>query len=313
MRTLRLVALSDDGSSLILALDGAEPGEEGERFELPVDDRLRAAARGDTRRLGQIDVEIGTTLPPRVIQARIRAGETPEQVASSSGIPVERILRFAHPVLQERERVAEQAREARVRLSEGPPAVPLQQFMSERLRLLGADLDAVRWDAHRSADGTWQVTAAWQAGAKSGVTRWVYDIPARTVSPVDAATTDFAEGTRLVRVVPHVPSGLPAPPLHRGRPVAVVPDDDGVAAPASSRLAADEDGAAGSELDGRSGAPSAGSTGERRTDPDFDDDIAEHDTVVLGRPGGDGDGDDEDPRARIPAWEDIVFGVRRHR
>ena len=39
------------------------------------------------------------------------------------------------------------------------------------------------------------------------------------------------------------------------------------------------------------------------------DDIAEHDTLVLGRP----DGEDEDPRARVPAWEDIVFGVRRHR
>jgi hypothetical protein len=307
MRTLRLVALSADGKSLVLALDGAEPGEEGERFELPIDERVRAAARGDARRLGQIDVEIGATLPPRVIQARIRAGETPEQVAEASGIRVERILRFAHPVLQERERVAEQAREARVRLSDGTPAVPLQQFMSERLRLLGADLDAVRWDAFRASDGTWQVTAAWQAGAKSGVTRWAYDIPARTVTPVDAATTDFAEGTRLVRVVPHVPAERPAP-VHRGRPVAVVPDDDGVAAPASSRLAPDED----ADDDVRPVLPQDARTGERRTDPAFDDDIAEHDTVVLGRPGGDGD-DDEDPRARIPAWEDIVFGVRRHR
>ena len=34
------------------------------------------------------------------------------------------------------------------------------------------------------------------------------------------------------------------------------------------------------------------------------------DTVVLGRLA---DGEVEDPRARIPAWEDIVFGVRRHR
>jgi hypothetical protein len=311
MRTLRLVALSDDGHSLVLALDGAEPGEEGERFELPIDDRVRAAARGDARRLGQIDVEIGTTLPPRVIQARIRAGETPEQVASSSGIRVERILRFAHPVLQERERVAEQAREARVRLSDGAPAVPLQQFMSERLRLLGADLDAVRWDASRASDGTWQVTAAWQAGSKSGVTRWSYDIPARTVTPVDAATTDFAEGTRLVRVVPHVPSGLPVAPVHR-RPVVVVPDDDGLAAPASSaRLGADgDDDATGTE----DPLPADATPGERRTDQAVDDDIAEHDTVVLGRPGSDGDGEDgDDPRARIPAWEDIVFGVRRHR
>ncbi|MGK5112880.1 septation protein SepH [Geodermatophilus sp. CPCC 205506] len=306
MRTLRLVALSDDGQSLVLTVDTPESGEEGEHFELPIDDRVRAAARGDARRLGQIDVEIGVSLPPRVIQARIRAGETPEQVAAASGIRVERIMRFAHPVLQERERVAEQAREARVRLSEGTPSVPLQQFMSERLRLLGADLDAVRWDAHRSADG-WQVTAAWQAGAKSGVTRWAYDLPARTVTPVDAATTDFAEGTRLVRVVPHVPSERPVPAYRR--PVAVVPDDDGLAAPASSRLAADDE-------DATPAPPVDVLPAERRTDPpvDFDDDIAEHDTVVLGRPGGDGEGgDDEDPRARIPAWEDIVFGVRRHR
>jgi hypothetical protein len=297
----------------VLALDGAEPGEEGERFELPIDDRVRAAARGDARRLGQIDVEIGVTLPPRVIQARIRAGETPEQVAQASGIRVERIMRFAHPVLQERERVAEQAREARVRLSEGAPSVPLQQFMSERLRLLGADLDAVRWDAHRAGDGVWQVTAAWQAGAKSGVTRWAYDVPARTVTPVDAATTDFAEGTRLVRVVPHVPAERP-PPV-RPRPVSVVPDDDGVPAPASSRLARDEDDRSADD-DVRPVLPVDVSPAvTRRADPAppaDEDDISEHDTVVLGRPGGEGD-DDEDPRARIPAWEDIVFGVRRHR
>ena len=160
MRTLRLVALSDDGKSLILTVDGPDSADTGERFEVPIDDRLRAAARGDSRRLTQIDVDLGTELPPRVIQARIRAGETPEQVAQASGIRVERIMRFAHPVLQERERVAEQAREARVRLSDGTLAVPLQQFMSERLRLLGADLDAVRWDAHRAGDGVWQVTAA---------------------------------------------------------------------------------------------------------------------------------------------------------
>src|SRR3954449_4124033 len=160
MRTLRLVALSDDGRSLILAVDG-DP--DGERFALPVDDRVRAAARGDARRLTQIDVDQGTELPPRVIQARIRAGETPEQVAAASGTRVERIMRFAHPVLQERARVAEQAQEARVRLSEGTPSAALQRFMTERLRLIDTDVDGVRWDAHRPDDGGWVVTAAWKA------------------------------------------------------------------------------------------------------------------------------------------------------
>ncbi len=291
MRTLRLVGLSEDGRNLVVALDG-DGTDDGERFELPVDDRLRAAARGDTRRLGQIEADGG--LSPRVIQARIRAGETPEQVAAASGTRVERIMRFAHTVLQERSRLAEQAREARVRLSEGVPGAPLQQFMAERLRLLGADLDAVRWDAARSDDGTWVVTAAWRAGAKEGTTHWVYDVAARTVTPLDAATRDFAEGTRLVRVVPEVPAERPALPVHRS---AAVPERAPAAAPAEE--------------------PPAPAPAERRGDGGTtgralsDDEIAEHDTVVLRT--GETDGEDEDPRARVPAWEDIVFGVRRNR
>jgi DUF3071 family protein len=289
VRTLRLVGLSEDGRSLVLTVDGGDGTDDGERFEVPVDDRLRAAARGDTRRLGQIPVDGG--LSPRVIQARIRSGETPEQVAAASGTRVERIMRFAHPVLQERARVAEQAREARVRLSDGTPGAPLQQFMAERLRLLGADLEAVRWDACRSDDGTWVVSAAWRAGAKEGTTHWSYDLAARAVGPLDAATRDFAEGTRLVRVVPGVPAERPVLPVHRS--------------------AATERPAAERPAPPAAGEPPRPAPAERRTDVPEDEDVSEHDTVVLRT--GETDGEDEDPRARVPAWEDIVFGVRRNR
>jgi Protein of unknown function (DUF3071) len=293
MRTLRLVALSDDGKSLILSADNGDATDEVERFELPIDERVRAAARGDAR-LGAIE-DLGNTLPPRVIQARIRAGETPEQVAEASGTRVERIMRFAHPVLQERSRIAEQAREARVRLSEGTTNTALDTFVQGRLRLIGADIDAVRWDAYRGDDGTWVVTGAWRTGAKSGTTRWSYDIPARTVTPLDAATTDFAEGTRLVRVIPDVPAG-PTGPAPEDRPVTVVREAD---TPDRRDNPSDDDHV-------RSVVPSDGSPAD---DPFADPDLAEHDTVVLGRPADEA----EDPRARIPAWEDIVFGVRRHR
>ncbi|MBM7807302.1 hypothetical protein JOD57_003139 [Geodermatophilus bullaregiensis] len=299
MRPLRLVALSEDGRSLVLALEGADGDEE--RFELRIDDRVRAAARGDTRRLGQIEVD--SALSPRVIQQRIRAGETPEQVAQASGTRVERIMRFAHPVLQERERVAEQAREARVRLSEGTQGVALQQFLAERLRLLGADLDAVRWDAARSDDGTWVVSAAWQAGAKEGTTQWAYDVPARAVSPLDAATRDFAEGTRLVRVVPGVPAERPSLPVHRSAAPQdrATPQDRGTS---QDRATAQDRGTPPAAELPRSGPA------DRRADVPDDEDVSEHDTVVLRT--GETDGEDEDPRARVPAWEDIVFGVRRN-
>ena len=318
MRTLRLVALSDDGRSLVLTAEDADGGEE--RFELPIDERVRAAARGDAR-LGAIE-DLGNTLPPRVIQARIRAGETPEQVAAASGTRVERIMRFAHPVLQERARIAEQAREARVRLSDGISAVTLRTFMTERLRLLGGDAESIRWDAHRDSDGTWVVTGAWRAGQKSGTTLWSYDIPARTVTPVDAATTDFAEGTRLVRVVPDVPGGgaaapVPPPVAPAGvptsrRPVTSIRPADEKPDDTARSEARDDAGPCAGPFDGPyDGSHDGPYDGPAPAATEFDDDIAEHDTVVLGRPGEEGETDD--PRARVPAWEDIVFGVRRHR
>ncbi|QXG74902.1 DUF3071 domain-containing protein [Modestobacter sp. L9-4] len=309
MRSLRLVALSDDGEHLVLAADEPDSTEDGERFELALDDSLREVLRAEAAKPAPAPAD---DLPPRVIQARIRAGETPEQVAESSGTRVERIMRFAHPVLQERERVAEQARDARVRLSEGTPSVPLEHFMAERLRLLGADLDAVSWDAHRTEDGSWQVRAAWRAGHKSGTTHWRYDIPARTVTPVDAATTDFAEGTRLVRVVPDVPHGLPPAPVTR-RSIAVVrPADE------DEDLHAED----GSDDEVRDVVPTDGTPAPAEDDAEpqdgvearspYDDEVDPdtQETVVLGNLL---DGEVEDPRARIPAWEDIVFGVRRRR
>jgi hypothetical protein len=316
MRTLRLVALSDDGKSVVLVADG--PDGEGDKFELAIDDRLRAAARGDARRLTQIDVDLGTELPPRVIQSRIRAGETPEQVAAASGTRVERIMRFAHPVIQERARVAEQARDARVRLSEGSPIVALQQFMTDRLRLIDSDLEAVTWDAYKSDDGTWQVTGAWRAGEKSGTTRWAFDLPSRTVAPSDAATTDFAEGTRLVRVVPDVPAGFVPPPARRGVTVVREParaEDDLVHDTVTpdilpSDLAAHDDERVRDERV-RDVHAATGTPDDDRSIDALLDEVADHDTVVLGRSGE--EPEDDDPRARIPAWEDIVFGVRRHR
>jgi hypothetical protein len=318
MRSLRLVALSDDGKHLVLAADAPDSMDDGERFELPIDDRLRAILRADAPQ--QAETDVGNDLPPRVIQARIRAGETPEQVAHASGTRVERIMRFAHPVLQERARVAEQARDARVRLSEGTPSVPLEQFMSDRLRLLGADLDAVRWDAHRTEDATWQVRAAWRAGHKSGTTRWSYDIPAKTVTPVDATTMDFAEGTRLVRVVPDVPVGLPAAPISRRSISALRGADeltDAEELDTEDRLDDDEvrnvvpaDGNPVDVLLSGDDGPDDATRAPHRSPYDDEIDPDTQDTVVLGKLV---DGETEDPRARIPAWEDIVFGVRRHR
>jgi hypothetical protein len=71
------------------------------------------------------------------------------------------------------------------------------------------------------------------------------------------------------------------------------------------------DGASRDDEPVRDVHPATGMPEEDRSIDELLDEVAEHDTVVLGRSGDEPEGDD--PRARIPAWEDIVFGVRRHR
>ena len=170
MRTARLVGLSLDGKSLIVATD------DGEELQIAADDRLRAAIRGDRPRLGQLEIEMNTSLSPRDIQSRIRAGESLEDVTRLAGIPLDRVERFAAPVLAEREHVAAVAMSASVRRrGETSGHRSLRITVTERLVTRGVDIDTVRWDSYRLDDGRWAVTADYTSGTENRHACFTYD------------------------------------------------------------------------------------------------------------------------------------------
>ncbi|HEX6759468.1 MAG TPA: septation protein SepH [Propionibacteriaceae bacterium] len=174
MRTARLVGLSPDGKSLIVAT------ESGEEFMIEADERLRAALRGDLPRLGQLEIEMQTSLTPRDIQARIRAGETLEDVARVAGIPMDRVERFAVPVLAEREHVASMAMASSVRRRGEPSGHrSLRITVAEQLVGRGVDIDAIKWDSYRLDDGRWAVTADYRSGDASRQASFFYDLRGR--------------------------------------------------------------------------------------------------------------------------------------
>ncbi len=170
MRTARLVGLSLDGKSLIVATD------DGEELQIAADDRLRAAIRGDRPRLGQLEIEMKTSLSPRDIQTRIRAGESLEDVTRLAGIPLDRVERFAAPVLAEREHIAAVAMSASVRRrGETSGHRSLRITVTERLVTRGVDIDTVRWDSYRLDDGRWAVTADYTSGTEDRHACFTYD------------------------------------------------------------------------------------------------------------------------------------------
>ena len=174
MRQLRLAGLTDDGRQVIFV------DEAGVQFAVPADDKLRAALRGDRPRLGQLEIEMESALRPRDIQARIRAGETPDAVAAVAQVSVERILPFCVPVLAERQHVAELARRSHVRRKnvEGP-ARRLAEVVTERLLSRGVNPDTVEWDAWRRDDGRWAVQGSYRSGERERTALFVFDLTGR--------------------------------------------------------------------------------------------------------------------------------------
>lgn len=170
MRTARPLGLSPDGTVLIVVAEG------GEHLGIPADERLRAALRDDRPRLGQLEIDMDSALRPREIQARIRAGESLEQVAQAAGVPAEQIEGFAAPVIAEREHVAGLAQSAPVRRAGDTVAHrSLRSVVTERLLSRGVDVDKASWDAWRIVDRRWAVKLSYDSGSAQREAEFVYD------------------------------------------------------------------------------------------------------------------------------------------
>jgi hypothetical protein len=205
MRALRVVGITEGGGELSVVL---EDSLRRERFTVPADEQLRAAARGDRTRLGQIAIELESQLRPREIQARIRAGASVEQVAAAAGVPAQKIERFAYPVLLERSRTAEVAQRAHPMRAEGPDSRMLADVVAHTFGLRGQEYPAAEWDSWKGDDGRWVVALSWRAGRSDNRALWTFQPGAHggTVTAIDEHAHDLVEG-------------LPARPLRTVGPV----------------------------------------------------------------------------------------------
>ncbi|GGW66414.1 septation protein SepH [Streptomyces caelestis] len=341
MPELRVVAVSNDGTRLVLkAADSTE-------YTLPIDERLRAAVRGDRPRLGQIEIEVESHLRPRDIQARIRAGATAEEVAQMAGIPVDRVRRFEGPVLAERAFMAERARKTPVRRPGENSGPPLGEVVRERLLLRGAEKDTAQWDSWRRDDGTWEVLLVYRVAGEPHSASWTYDPPRRLVQAVDdEARMLIGESDDLTAPEPSFPFVPRIARLPRDRPLDRSGDRERLSLPAQAsepvEESADERDSLTSLLEAvpsfrgdlvvperpapepeeeelvaepeaeEPPAPAA-SAGSAYADVLMPRSVGSHRDRLVGATDRQAEADGVRPgrRAAVPSWDEIVFGTRR--
>ena len=282
-----------------------------------------------------------SALRPRDIQARIRAGETPEAVAEAAQTSVDKIMAFAAPVLAERQHIADRAQRSSVRRRTGDAgsaggARTLGDSVEAFLRSVNVDPDTVEWDAWRREDGKWTLTGGFASTRRQGAAHFTYDAPGNYVTAdnddarwllgesVEVAETAEARDDlrrarqrRLTAVEDELPLGVDAIELVSEAP----PEDDrdrlGSEQPLEAFLT-DEPPADETELRKEAADAAALDTGSADVPPDSEE-SPEPEASDEPVPAATEEPAAEPPptrrpvkksrgRASVPSWDEIMFG-----
>ncbi|MXG88583.1 septation protein SepH [Nocardioides flavescens] len=334
-RHLTLLGLTADGRRLRL---GDPHDASGAEFVVDVDARLRAAlgvappaAPGPAASTStstpstpsstaEVRTTMESTLRPRDIQARIRAGETPEAVAQAAQTSVERIMPFAAPVLAEREHVADRAQRSSIRRPAGEAtttaARTLGDAVTAHLHSRNVDPDVVTWDAWRREDGRWALAGRYSVQGREGLAELTFDQPGNFVvlenddarwlvgdavaaAPAPAAAEAAADAPRRLTAVRTEDQDQDPDQLSLGDDVLGIVDTPVSSDSPVEAFLDDQQGADESELVEQA-ADAAASDPDPEPAPEPDPAHAE---PPARRPVKKNRG-----RASVPSWDEIMFG-----
>lgn len=88
------------------------------------------------------------------------------------GVAESRVEPYAHPVLQERARIAQLAKNSHPVREDGPARLNMWDVLETAFAARNTDLHASQWDAYRAPGGKWVVTVSWGAGNARRTAEW---------------------------------------------------------------------------------------------------------------------------------------------
>jgi hypothetical protein len=174
---LRLTGKSSDGTFLNL-----RDGQEGE-YTLRISDTLRATV--NQPRLAAVRTNEAETISVKEIQARLRSGEPIETLAREADCTIDKIERFAGPILQERAYIIGLAQDVVIRKESGREPVTFLEVVTTHLAPRQVDMDAVKWHTWRIEDGSWILRVNYPN--RDGVSHadWNFDFHRRSLTPLN--------------------------------------------------------------------------------------------------------------------------------
>ena len=177
MTELRLTGKSSDGA--YLNLTDAHEGQ----YTLRISDTLRATV--NQPRLAAVRTNEGETISVREIQARLRSGEPMETLAREANCTIDKIERFAGPILQERAYIIGLAQDVVIRKESGREPVTFFEVVTSHLAPRQVDMDAIEWQSWRIENGSWIVRVNYPNRDGVSLADWNFDFHRRSLTPLN--------------------------------------------------------------------------------------------------------------------------------
>jgi len=178
MTELRLDGKSEDGSHLSLV------DTDGNNYSLRISDTLRATV--NQPRLTSVPaMDAVETISVKEIQRRLRAGDSFEQIAREGQTTVDKVERFSGPIMQEREYILESARNLIMRKDIHRIDLTFREVVLAKLAARGVDTDEVSWNTWRQLDGTWHIELHYPNRDGNGIATWNFDLSRRALDASD--------------------------------------------------------------------------------------------------------------------------------
>ena len=178
----------DADSDALLFVD-----EDGREYAAALTENLTAAViRGAT--LEVVEEAPARRLAPREIQALLREGVSPAQIAAQTDTDIERIRRFEGPVQAEILRSIDLVLSSPV--GADPDGPRLGELVVDRLAERGVDTDQLSWRAAKRGNLAWEVSVVFVENEVERSATWTLSDVTNSATASDGAARDLTETAR---------------------------------------------------------------------------------------------------------------------
>ena len=187
---LQLVGRIADGGAIELT-DGS-----GAKYSLPITDALKSTIT-QPRLTSVAPIDERPSFSVKEIQARLRGGESMPSISRTTDWSLEKIEKFAGPILQERAYVIDTALKSNLRREASSPT--LQEATLVQLSSHGVDMEKIEWNTHRNPDGTWNIVVMYPNIDGTAEANWNFELGNRILTAADDSARWIAGDAKEAR------------------------------------------------------------------------------------------------------------------